>query len=88
MILQTIPNSFIASDGKTIRVSMVEDGEPVEIGLALTAKKDLEGGGAVAAPVASSDIPVVDKIAAIPEKIVMTEEEIDNVKTLMESLGL
>ena len=55
IILKTIPNSFISSDKKTIRVRMSENGEPIVIGMALTAKKDLEMGESATAITSESD---------------------------------
>ena len=47
-IMSTFLGAFIAADGKTIRIPLVEDGEPIEIKVTLVAAKDLEGDGAVA----------------------------------------
>lgn len=82
----------MASDKKTIRVRMVENGEPVEIGLALTAKKDLEMGSVAANMGIDLDSDEVltnsTSIDTSSVSIEMTPEEIGNIKNLMESLGL
>ena len=79
-ILEVFEGAFIAADGKTIRIPMVEDNEAIEIKVALTAAKDLEGSGAMAvegeAPVPAS--PVVQEVPS--------QEEIDNAKKMLERL--
>ena len=90
IILKTIPNSFISSDKKTIRVRMSENGEPIEIGMALTAKKDLEMGESATTITSESDEILANstELKSAPVSIEMTDEEINNIKNLMESLGL
>ena len=80
-LLEVFEGAFIASDGKTIRIPLIEDGEALEIKVALTAAKDLEGSGAVivggegAAPAS----PVI--------KEVPSQEEIDNAKKMLERIN-
>ena len=78
-ILQIFPNSFIDADGKTIRIPTSCEGEPIEIKVALTAAKDLVGGQT------SYSTPATQ---VCPQNTEMTEEEIAEVKRLIESLGL
>ena len=78
-ILQVFPGSFIDSDGKTVRIPTTCEGEPLEIKLSFTCAKDLVGGQA--SFVASDSQPV-------PQNTAMTDEEIAEVKRLVESLGL
>lgn len=80
-ILSTFDGAFIASDGKTIRIPMVENGEVVEVKITLTAAKDIEG-GAVGSPnsTASAWTP-----ADVSEP---TAEEMDAVNKLASKLGL
>lgn len=73
--------AFIASDSKTIRVKYVEDGEPVEIKLTMTAAKDLEGGGA-----ASSDSGEVSVSEPSPMVAEPTAAELEAVDKLLGSL--
>jgi hypothetical protein len=79
--------AFIASDNKTLRVSCIENGEPVEIKIALTAAKDLERSGSSAAAADDggvlnfSDTPSVDDLQ-------ITEEEKENLRKMIEELGI
>lgn len=77
--------AFIASDNKTLRVSCIENGEPVEIKIALTAAKDLERGGTLYADEGGvlnfSDTPSVDDLQ-------ITEEEKENLRKMIEELGI
>ena len=80
-ILEVFEGAFIAADGKTIRIPMVEDNEALEIKVALTAAKDLEGSGAVVAgdEGAAPASPVI--------KEVPSQEEIDNAKKMLERIN-
>ena len=78
-ILQVFPGSFIDSDGKTVRIPTTVEGEPLEIKVSFTCAKDLVGGQA--SFVTSNSQPV-------PQNTEMTEDEIAEVKRLVESLGL
>lgn len=88
--------AFLYNGGKEIRVNCVENGEPVQIKLALTAAKvAVEAGDDVAIPgaglvkndVAPFPEPVVSqKVDAV--KIEATDDERANVAALMASLGL
>ncbi len=87
-ILEVFPNSFMA-DAKTLRIPWEENGETIEIKVALTAAKDIlgdtgnmnweDGGG------------VTNTAAVAPKTPVSTEptaEEKANVEKMMASLGL
>ena len=69
---------------------MSENGEPIEIGMALTAKKDLEMGESATDMPSESDEILANstELKSTPVSIEMTDEEINNIKNLMESLGL
>ena len=81
-ILKTFEGSFIAADGKTLRIPMVEDGEVVEIKVTLVAAKDIEGGGAVAEINDSTDA------APVAQNPQVTEEEKAKVNKMLENLNL
>jgi hypothetical protein len=79
-ILEMFDGAFVY--GKELRIPVEENGEEVQIKIALTcAKVNVENGGG-ASSVATSE-PV-----APAEKVEVTEEEKQNVQKLMEGLGL
>ena len=78
-ILQVFPGSFIDSDQKTIRIPTTCEGEPIEIKISMTAAKDLVGGQASS---------VTASKQAVPQDREMTNEEIAEVKRLIEELHL
>ena len=87
-MLEIFPNSFMA-DAKTLRIPWEENGETIEIKVALTAAKDIlgssvdmnweDGGGTEKVPAAAPKAPVSSE---------PTAEEKANVEKLMASLGL
>lgn len=87
-MLEVFPNSFMA-DAKTLRIPWEENGETIEIKVALTAAKDIlgnsvdmnweDGGGVEKASAAAPKVPVSSE---------PTAEEKANVEKLMASLGL
>jgi hypothetical protein len=89
-------NAFMYNDGKEVRVNCVENGEPVQIKIALTcAKTAVEPGSDNAMPgtgIVKNDAspfpePVVSqKVDAV--KIEVTDDERANVVALMASLGI
>lgn len=86
-IMKTFEGAFIAVDGKTIRVPMSENGEPIEIKITLTAAKDIEGGGA-----AQNNSIVVKELGEgdFPAPVAntrATEEEKENVQKLLTKLS-
>ena len=82
VILKTFLGSFI--DGKDIRIPFVEDGEYVEIKVALTcAKTNLRDAAGAVNPAA---VQTVDESAV--EVTPPTQEELDNVANLIAELNL
>ena len=85
-ILETFPGSFLYNDGKEIRIPGMEEGQLIQVKVALTcAKTNVEQDGENALP---GELNV-----GIPENKVQTtvevsQEEKDNVKKLMAILGL
>jgi hypothetical protein len=78
-ILETFEGSFI--NDKEIRIPIEENGETVQIKVALTcAKVNVECGSASSVATSEPAIPA--------EKVEVTEEERNNVQKLMENLGL
>lgn len=75
-LLETFEGSFIVD--KTLRVPMVENGETVEIKIALTCAKDVIGSAGTLAT--GSDQATVSAS--------LTEEEKTEVKSLIEELNL
>lgn len=79
-VLEQVFPAMFSPDGKELRIPVIENGERVEIKVALTcAKENLGGEGAVIAP--KGDPLTV-------EQLVVTEEEKEEIKSLMERLGL
>ena len=76
------PNSFWEDEGKILRVPMDEGGTPIEIKITLTAAKNILGSGAVESAFPTTSAPVIEK------PVEMTEEEKENVATLLASLNL
>lgn len=87
-ILETFPGAFLYNDGKEIRICGTEGGEPIQIKCVLTcATKNVEVGGDNATP---GDFPTPFK-EVTPERtepVAPTEQEKQNVKNLLRSLGL
>jgi len=78
-LLQIFPGAFVDADNKTVRIPTTCEGELIEIKVALTAAKDIVGGNAGVE--AASKQP-------IPQNTELTEEEIQQVRSLIEELGL
>lgn len=76
------PNSFWEDENKILRIPMNEGGNPIEIKVTLTAAKNILGSGAVESAFPTAPEPVVEK------PVEMTEEEKENVATLLASLNL
>ena len=76
------PNSFWEDENKILRIPMSEGGTPIEIKVTLTAAKNILGSGAVQSAFPTASEPVVEK------PVEMTEEEKENVATLLASLNL
>lgn len=89
-ILETFPGSFRYD--KEIRIPMMENGEPLQIKVTLTAAKnmvDIGGDTAIPGDFTSSATPAsLKQDAVMGEPAVPTEKEKENVKNLMAMLGL
>ena len=80
-ILQVFPNSFIESDGKTIRIPTTCEGQLIEVKIQMTAAKDVIGNGGQTSSMATTK-------QAVPQDREMTDEEIKEVKAIIQRLGL
>ena len=76
------PNSFWEDENKILRIPMNEGGTPIEIKVTLTAAKNILGNGEVESAFPTTSEPAVEK------PVEMTEEEKENVATLLASLNL
>lgn len=94
-ILEIFPNSFMYNDNKEIRLNFVENGEPIQLKLALTtAKTPVAGGGDgdFDSPTAGvknesynwDEVPFDEK----KQLAEPTEDEKKNVAKLVEALGM
>ena len=79
-ILETFEGSFLYNGDKEIRIPFNENGEYLEIKVALTCAKEAVGGGNVA-----SETPQVQESATLTPP---TQEELDNVANLIAQLNL
>lgn len=89
-ILATFPGSFLYNDGKEIRIPGLEEGQELQVKVALTcAKTNVAPNGDTILPgeeINFGDTPVT---ASIQQTIVEpSQEEKDNVERLMKVLGL
>lgn len=90
-LLKTFPNSFVYNDGKEIRIPMMENGEEVEIKVALSCAKTAvrQATSTPAAwdvpPSPSNEKPVPVMEEAPPQ---ISEEDRAKVRELMAKLGL
>lgn len=89
-ILETFQGSFLYNDGKEIRIPMIEDGIEIQLKCTLTcAKENITPESDIAIPGVSATDEKIEFGKQEPEKRVeMTQDEIDNVKRLMDTLGL
>ena len=90
-ILATFPGSFLYNDGKEIRINGLENGESLQIKVALTcAKIAVEGGDDTVLPGEKNAATAGVKPAGTSEKIPQepTAEEKERLTTLLEKLGL
>ena len=90
-ILESFPNSFLYNDGKEIRINIQENGEVVQIKVALTcAKVAVEGGDDTILPGEKTAATAGVKPAGTNEKIPQepTAEEKERLTTLLNKLGL
>lgn len=86
-ILATFEGSFLYNDGKEIRIPFVEEGNDVQIKVALTCAKDnVLPGADVALPGTTISTSVSTSTPVTP--VETSQEEKDNIKRMMEVLGL
>ena len=86
-ILDTFEGSFLYD--KEIRIPVTEDGELIQIKVTLTAAKtNVESGDDVKIPGIESNEINFETQTTTKEKIEVTEEEKQNVATLLKNLGL
>ena len=84
------PNAFM--DDKVLRVPFTEDGDIVEIKVALTAAKDVLGSGTASAPAAAPKAEINfednDEVPfATAKNTEPTQEETENIERLMKALN-
>lgn len=86
-ILEVFPGSFLYNDGKEIRIPGMEEGQLIQVKVALTcAKTNVEQNGENALP---GEVMPTSTIDSTPQTAIeVSQEEKDNVKKLMASLGL
>ena len=83
-ILETFEGSFLYNNGKELRIPIVENGEIIQIKVALTAAKvNVESGSDTALPTAGATQPA--SVDADPH---LSETEKKEVNDLLDSLGL
>lgn len=88
-ILATFDGSFLYNDGKEIRIPFTEEGNDVQIKIALTCAKDnVMPGADVALPGTTISTPVSSEVSISTATAEVTQEEKDNIKKMMEVLGL
>jgi hypothetical protein len=86
-ILEVFPSSFIYD--KEIRIPYVEEGENIQIKCALTcAKVNVEVGGENALPGENTSVATTSATVQPVEKTEISNEERDNLKRMMEALGI
>lgn len=89
-ILSTFEGSFLYNDGKEIRIPMGENGETVQIKVALTcAKENVSVGADVALPGDDFPAPVNAPVTpAAPKVVAPSADEKQKVADLFKLLGL
>ena len=93
-ILETFEGSFLYNDGKEIRIPLKEDGESLQIKIALTCAKtnvSAEDSTPVefkAAPAADNELNFEDTPAPSPAEINTTPEERANIARLVEKFNI
>ena len=90
-ILAAFPGSFLYNDGKEIRINGTENGESLQIKVALTcAKVAVEGGDDTILPgekaAATADVKSTRTNEKVPQE--PTAEEKERLTTLLNKLGL
>lgn len=86
-ILEAFPGSFVYD--KEIRIPFIEEGENIQLKCALTcAKVNVEVGGENAIPGEETPAVSISASAQPVAKTEVSEEEKDNLKRMMEALGI
>lgn len=86
-LTQVFPGSFM--DDKVLRIPMTENGEPLEIKVALTCAKDILGDGVAASAFPDNgESPAAPSLAISEADIEPSEDEKNNVAKMLESLNL
>ena len=83
--------AFLSPDGKELRIEAVEDGETVQIKVALTcAKTNIERGGEVASAPTAAKVSTGAVIPSNPATNLTgpTEEEKQMISSLLEKMGI
>lgn len=87
-ILATFEGSFLYNDGKEIRIPGLEDGQELQVKVALTCAKTNvfpNGENALPGEDATTEVLIPNTTQAAVE---ITQEEKNNIKKMMEVLGL
>ena len=88
-ILEFFPNSFLYNDGKEIRICGQENGEEIQVKVALTAAKENVYSGQDNATPGEPATNNFENNKSVEQRTVQpTQEEKENVKKLMETFGL
>ena len=88
-ILEFFPNSFLYNDGKEIRICGQENGEEIQVKVALiAAKENVYLGQDNATPGEFAPTNLENNKSAEQKIVQPTQEEKENVKKLMETFGL
>lgn len=85
-LTQVFPGSFM--DDKVLRIPMTENGEPLEIKVALTCAKDILGDGVAASAFPDNRAAAAPSLAISEADIEPSEDEKNNVAKMLESLNL
>lgn len=80
-LMEIYPDAFM--DDKVLRVPFKENGDIVEIKVALTAAKDVIGGASQSGPASNAAVEPTEPVLAQP-----TEQEIENIQNLLGKLGM
>lgn len=89
-ILSTFEGSFLYNDGKEIRIPGTEEGQEIQVKVSLTcAKVNVEPNSDIILPGTSkNNLENSETVSEVTVAIEPTQEEKDNIKKLMASLGL
>lgn len=85
-LTEVFPGSFM--DDKVLRIPMTENGEPLEIKVALTCAKDILGDGVTASAFPDNGAATAPSLSISEADVEPTEEEKDNVAKMLKSLNL